>query len=277
MSSAPNLSSLQQIAASIQLWSLFKACILVLIGFFLAKSVSKWTVTTKLLKNKLNPHQRMLLKRTIFYVIFILFFLSALQHMGFSLSILLGATGFLTLAVGFASQTSVSNLISGLFLIIEKPFVVGDWIQIDSLKGQIISLDALSIKLCTSQNTLVRIPNETLIKSNMINLSRFPLRRFDLEIGVSYEENLEKVKKVLLQVAENNTFCLKEKPPVIYFLSFGDSAINLQFFTWATQDNFDDLRNTIPFDVKIAFDKEKIDIPFPTRTLFVKNKLSENT
>lgn len=275
MTAASSTPTINQIVATIHVVSLLKAVFLIVLGFVLASRVSKWSA--KLLRKHINSHQKMLVRRIIFYVIFILFLLSALQHLGFSLSILLGATGFLTVAIGFAAQTSVSNLISGLFLIVEKPFVVGDAIKLDSLTGEILSIDAMSIKLRTYQNTMVRIPNETLIKSNFINLSRFPIRRYDLQIGVGYSENLERVKQILLTIANDNTVCLKDPVAIVYFSSFGDSAINLQFSTWATQANYVTLQNTIPYEVKIAFEKEHIDMPYPIRTVIIENSNGATT
>jgi len=106
------------------------------------------------------------------------------------MGLLLGAAGILTVAPGFASQTSASNLVSGLFMIAEHPFGVGDTIRLGSIAGEVPSIDLLSVNLRTPDNLYVRIPNETMIKSEITNLTRFPIRRLDLEIGVAYKENL---------------------------------------------------------------------------------------
>ncbi|MFN9975907.1 MAG: mechanosensitive ion channel family protein, partial [Phycisphaerae bacterium] len=113
----------------------------------------------------------------------------ALDSLGFDLKVLLGAAGILTVAVGFAAQTSASNLISGLFLMFERPFVVGNSIVIGDLRGEVVAIDMLSTKIRTFTNMMVRIPNETLVKSNIVNLSYFPIRRVDLEVGVAYSSD----------------------------------------------------------------------------------------
>jgi small-conductance mechanosensitive channel len=119
------------------------------------------------------------------------------------------------------------------------------------------------VKLRTFDNLFVRIPNETLIKSQVTTLTRFPIRRLDLSLGVAYKENVERVRQVLMAVAERNPLCMDEPQPLFIFLGFGDSALTLQFSVWATRQNFLALRNSITAEIKAAFDEAGIEIPFP--------------
>ncbi len=215
-----------------------------------------------------DAQRTMILKRVSFYGVAGLFAASALTELGFELGVLLGAAGILTVAIGFASQTSASNVISGLFLLGERPFSVGDVIRVNGTTGEVLSVDLLSVKLRTFDNLFVRIPNETMIKSEVTNLRRFPIRRVDLQVGVAYKEDLRKVREVLLEVADRNPLCLEEPAPLIIFQGYGDSSINHQFSVWAATDNFLELRNSIPLEIKEAFDEHDIEIPFPHRTLY---------
>jgi len=215
-----------------------------------------------------DAQRTMILRRVSFYTVAGLFAASALMELGFDLGVLLGAAGILTVAIGFASQTSASNVISGLFLLGERPFSVGDVIRVNGTTGEVLSVDLLSVKLRTFDNLFVRIPNETMIKTEVTNLRRFPIRRFDLMVGVAYKEDLDRVREVLLDVADRNPLCLEEPAPVIIFQGYADSAINHQFSVWAKTDNYLDLRNSIPMEVKEAFDEAGIEIPFPHRTLY---------
>jgi len=242
------------------------AALLVCVGFLLSGALAR--AAYKMMIQHLSPHQSTLFKRLIYWVILGLFLASALRHLGFSLSVLLGAAGILTVAIGFASQTSASNLISGLFLVAEKPFQLGDMITVGNTTGEVLSIDLLSVKLRTFDNLFVRIPNESLIKTEMTNLTRFPIRRFDLQIGVAYRENIDHVRRVLRTVAEKNPLCLDEPEPLFLFTGFGDSSLNIQFSVWAKRENFRDLRNAIQEQIKLAFDEEGIEIPFPHRTLY---------
>lgn len=245
--------------------SLVEATVKVVVGLILARVTSRGV--PRLFK-QLDANQEILLERGIYYGILALFIASALQDLGFNLGILLGAAGILTVAIGFASQTSASNVISGLFLLGEKPFKVGDMILIDGTRGEVVSIDLLSVKLRTFDNLFVRIPNETVIKSEVTNIKRYPIRRYDMQVGVAYKEDMNKVRKVLLEVADRNPMCLEEPKPLIMFQGFEDSAQALQFSVWVRTENFLEFRGTIATEVKAAFDEAGIEIPFPHRSLY---------
>lgn len=241
------------------------AIILVVAGFIVAKLVS--LALTRATHTRLDSHHSMMVKRGSYYLILVLFLITALHQLGFNLSVLLGAAGILSVAVGFASQTSASNIISGLFLITERPFTVGDVIRVGSTSGEVIAIDLLSVKLRTFDNLFVRIPNETLIKSEVTNMTRFPIRRLDLTLGVAYKEDIKKVREVLERVAEENPLCLEEPKPLFIFNGFGESQLDLQFSVWAKRENFLELKNSIQIEIKEAFDANDIEIPFPQRSL----------
>ncbi len=250
-----------------QVSHMLKAAILLLAGFIVASMASRAVV--RFFSNNFSQHHIVLFKRLVYWLILALFVASALKQLGFSLSVLLGAAGVLSVAIGFASQTSASNLISGLFLIGEQPFQLGDTIKVGNTTGEVLSIDLLSVKLRTFDNLFVRIPNETLIKTEVTNLTRFPIRRFDLLLGVAYKEQIARVRKVLMEVADKNPLCLDEPGPMFLFLGFGDSALNIQFSVWSKRENFRDLRNSLQEEVKLAFEHAGIEIPYPHRSIIV--------
>jgi len=230
--------------------------------FFIATFAGKAT------RKKLTPQGNMLLRKGIFYTGSICIIIAILYQLGFKMTALLGAAGIAGIAIGFASQTSVSNIISGIFLISEQPFQVGDLIKVGDTSGVVLSIDLLSIKLRTFDNQLVRIPNESLIKNQLNNITRFPVRRLDIELGVAYKENVQHVKNVLSEIAQKNTYCLDEPEPLILFKNFGDSALEFLFAVWCVKADYLRLRQTIMQDIKERFDAEEIEIPFPHRTLY---------
>jgi len=246
--------------------NLIQAALILVGGFLIGRILAN--LVGRIPSTHLDRHMGLILRRVIFYGILLLAFTSALHQMGFKLGVLLGAAGIISVAIGFASQTSASNLISGLFLVWERPFSVGDTIRVGTTVGEVVSIDLLSVKLRTFDNLFVRLPNETLIKTEMTNLSRFPIRRLDLQIGVAYKEDIKRVRKVLDEVATANPLCLEEPKPQFLFLGFGDSALNLQFNVWAQRENFLEMRNSLQIEIKEAFDREGIEIPFPHRTLY---------
>ncbi|HEX9583746.1 MAG TPA: mechanosensitive ion channel family protein [Gammaproteobacteria bacterium] len=249
-----------------RLMSFARAFVLVGVGLVLARIAA--VVTTKVTGSHLDAHVGMLARRVVYYLVLVLFLVSALRELGFNLGVLLGAAGILSVAVGFASQTSASNLISGLFLLGERPFAVGDVITVGNTTGEVMSVDLLSVKIRTFDNRFVRIPNETMIKSEVTTLTRFPIRRYDVQLGIAYKEDIARAREVLMTVADRNPLCLEEPKPLFIFLGFGDSALNFQFSVWAARENFLDVRNSIQEEIKLAFDDAGIEIPFPHRTLY---------
>jgi small-conductance mechanosensitive channel len=239
---------------------------LIIVGFPVVLSLAALAART--MKKRLTPQANMLIRKGIIYFGTLVIFIGVLNQSGFKLTALLGAAGIVGIAIGFASQTSVSNIISGLFLISEKPFAVGDIIQVGTTKGIILSIDLLSVKLRTFDNHLIRIPNETLIKNEVRNITRFPIRRLDLHIGVAYKEDVNKIREVLLDIAEKNPFCLDEPEPAVRFENFGDSSLEFLFAVWCVREDYLKLKNKIMREIKGRFDAEGIEIPFPHRTFY---------
>jgi small-conductance mechanosensitive channel len=260
------LEQVQEWIALETLLTIGRAAILLVLGLMLASLAGR--LTARSLQARLTRHLLQLAQRIAFYSILGIFIAAALNELGFSIAVIMGAAGVLTVAIAFAAQTTASNLISGLFLIGESSFEVGDVIKIGDTIGEVLSIDALSVKLRTYDNLFVRIPNETLIKSEVTTLSRFPIRRLDLKLGVAYKEDIGQVKDVLMAVADANTLCLDEPAPLFIFTGFGDSALEIQFSVWAKRENFVQLRNGITAEIKKAFDAANIEIPFPHHSIY---------
>ncbi len=246
--------------------SIVEALVYFLVGLILARMASRGVEQWS--RNRFDKHQQLLMARIATYLVLLVFIVMGLNAIGFNLGVLIGAAGILSVAIGFASQTSASNIISGLFLVAERPFSVGDLIRVETTTGEVLSIDLLSVKLRTFDNLFVRIPNETLIKSEVTTLTRFPIRRIDLAIGVAYKEDIKAVRKVLERVAAANPLCLDEPKPIFVFLGFGESSLDMQFSVWVKREKFIDLKNSIHEEIKEAFDAEGIEIPFPHRSLY---------
>lgn len=247
--------------SAITLFSMTKALLIMIAGWLIANAAERFFKKSAALK--ITPHSMAMYSRLIFYGLIGLFFVTAIDQLGFDITVLLGAAGIFTVAIGFASQTSASNLISGLFLLGEKPFQVGDVLRVGSDSGEVISIDLLSVKLRTFDNLFVRIPNESLIKSTVINVTKFPIRRIDLTVGVAYKENLESVTQLLLTLADNELRVLEEPQPFCIATNFGTSSMDLQLSVWCRREIFRDLKSDLIKQVKATFDEQGIEIPFP--------------
>jgi small-conductance mechanosensitive channel len=243
-----------------------QATLLVLVGMPLIFILSRWVRAG--ISKRYSPQQGLIAGKLVFYPGILMLAVTVLHQLDFSLTPLLGAAGIVGIALGFASQTSVSNIISGFFLIAEKPFEVGDMVQVGSTLGIVLSIDTLSVKLRTFDNRFVRIPNETIIKSEVINVTRFPIRRLDLDVGVAYKEKIGRVREVLLDVVARNPRALMEPAPMVMFDSYGDSALQLKLRVWAIKTNIIALKNALLEEIKDRFDEEGIEIPFPHRSIY---------
>ena len=257
-------STLAQLFTIEQFYGWIRAIVILALGIALAIFLRR-----KLRFKQLKPQHLLVLQRGASYLVLVLTLAAALRELGVDLGVLLGAAGILTVAVGFAAQTSVSNLISGLFLMGERPFVVGDVVTVGSVTGEVLSIDLMSVKIRAFDNVQVRVPNETMLKSNVTTITKYPIRRVDMKMGVGYRSDLEQVRDLLMDIADRNPHCMTEPEPLFIFLSYGDNALEFQFSVWGASENFLTLRNGLYFEIKDAFDREGIEIPFPQRTLTV--------
>lgn len=252
------------------------AVILCVLGFVIARLISNTFIRT--IGARFNPHQRLVWRRGIFYFIFLFFVIASLKEAGFKLSVFLGAAGILTVALGFASQTSATNLISGLFLIGEGSFEIGDTIQITlirghTIEGEVISIDLLSVKLLTLDNVYIRLPNEQLIRAPVHNLSKYPIRRIPITLAINFHEDILKVREVLLDVAAKYPLVLDEPKPAVTVTAFRESSIELLFAVWSKRENFLQVRDEMQERIRNGFVENQIEIPVP-KMGFVDHPLS---
>lgn len=266
---------MQSILGNIQLGSIFtppvllgaaRVVLILIVGFFLVRLIA--FLVRKLFTHNLSDQSRMILNKGVVYTGGVLVIIAVLSDLGVKLSALLGAAGVVGIAVGIASQTSLGNIISGLFLISEKTFEVGDVVTVGTKTGIVYSIDLLSIKLRTFDNLLIRIPNQTIISSELTNVTRFPIRRLDFNIGVAYKENLEVVRDTLIAIAHENPLCLEEPEPLLVFNGFGNSSIDVLLGVWFEKTNYLAVKNSVIMAIKARFDQLGIEIPFPHVTLY---------
>lgn len=239
-----------KILADIEWHTWGTAVVYILLGFIIAAFTS--SSVGRILSKYTSVHYTQIIRRIIYYGIIVISIIMALATLQLNMKIL-GIATVLTLAIGFASQTAVSNIISGLFLVFERPFMVGDYLEFEDVSGELLTIDLLSIKIRTFNNTLVRIPNEVLIKSPFINLTKFPIRRFDITFRANLTEDLDKMRKVLFEVARKNPFLLESPPPQLMFEEFGETAIIFKFAVWIKKTSFYQQKHIVPCDIQQAF------------------------
>ncbi len=222
----------------------------------------------RLLPAKFSMQRKMLINRFVRYTAIVILFLIIISELDIDLTAIFGAAGVIGIVIGVASQTSIGNIVSGFFLVSEKPFELGDLIRIGDKTGTVYSIDLLSIKLKTLDNLLLRIPNQTVISTEVINVTKFPIRRLDIDLSVAYKEDLGRVVEVIKRVVKRNPFCLDEPEPLVVFKEFGDSGINILLGVWFERANFIKVKNSIFMEIKSTFDAEGIEIPFPHVSIY---------
>ncbi|MEM6264510.1 MAG: mechanosensitive ion channel family protein [Bacteroidota bacterium] len=193
----------------------------------------------------------------------------SILHLDQAVTSLLAGAGIVGLALGFAFQDITANFISGVFISIQKPIKIGDWIESNDVYGKVDKVTLRTTRIHTPQGQIVYIPNKEIFQNILKNYS-VNKRRIDLEVGVSYGEDLKKVKKVAVESIEKIDYLLDGKKVKFYYKEFGGSSINFVIQYWVPfNDQPDYLRGLSDgiMNVKSAFDEAGITIPFPIRTL----------
>lgn len=211
---------------------------------------------------KFDNHKKDITIRFIKYTFYTIITVQILGLFGINLSGLWGAAGIAGIAIGFAAQTSVSNLISGLFVITEGSLKIGDLIEVDAIKGRVDSINLLSVRINTLDNQMVRIPNSKIIDSNLKNISYNKVRRITIDVSISYDTDMEKALEILSTAPALCPTVLQDPAPSAWFDGFGDSGINMVLASWYNEDNFLQTKNDLFMAIKKVFDKARIEIPF---------------
>lgn len=255
------MSNLSEYLTPERIAALLRAVVILVLGIVAARIIAGWSAQALARKGK--AQESALAGRFVFYSLMALVITMVLHELGFHLGVLFGAAGVLTVAIGFASQTSASNLVSGIFLIAEKSFFVGDTIQVGDHTGEILSIDLLSVKLRTLDNVLVRVPNEEIIKSRVKNLTHFPIRRSDIAVNVAIDSDLVRARRALNTVAARNPQCLVDPGPEFHVVRFTDSGVELLLSVWGRREGFAGFQSKIRQDLRDAFLEEGIATAVP--------------
>lgn len=190
-------------------------------------------------------------------------FICVVGKLGIPTSSFIALIGSAGVTIGLALQGSLANFAGGVLILILKPFRVGDYIIAGDLEGVVNCIDIFYTKLVTADNRLIVIPNGTLSNSNLVNVTQEPIRRLDLLLDVDYATDLKKAKDVLHRVASENEKVIKENQEITVFVnSLEASSVQLGLRVWVETDQYWALKWELLEDIKNAFDRENISIPF---------------
>ncbi|MDH5366407.1 MAG: mechanosensitive ion channel [Cyclobacteriaceae bacterium] len=257
------------------------ACILLL---YLAKKIKSILIRKIFIRYGIEQGTSKSIGTIVYYFIISLGFFIIIQTVGIDLTGLSVVAGALGVGIGFGLQNITNNFISGIIILFERPIKEGDWIEIGDTTGAVTHISGRSTTVLTNDNISVIVPNSEFINAKVINWSHNDrIVRFNIPIGVSYNEDPEQIKNLLLNVADQHEGILNNPPPVVLFSDFGDSSLIFTLTGWTNSyiDKPKLLKSEINYAIHKIFHDNKIEIPFPQRDIHIKSEsikeLNEDT
>jgi small-conductance mechanosensitive channel len=223
-----------------------------------------------------------LLVRFSKFIIYTIAIIIALDTLGINIVPFIAGAGIAGVAIGFAAKDTMSNLIAGVLLIIDRPFEVGDRIEVWSAPadsatwGDVIDIGLRATKIRTTDNIIIIIPNNEIMLRDIINYTIISEKiRVRINIGIAYDADIKKAKDIILRVTEATEWAADDPPPKVVVRNFGESSVDLQLRVWIQDarkrmDTIDHITD----QVKASFDAEGIEIPYPKRDIFITQKNS---
>ncbi|HAZ23681.1 MAG TPA: mechanosensitive ion channel protein MscS [Algoriphagus sp.] len=253
--------------------------LLTLIFSFIALFViSEWLrrlLVNKILKSyDITTGTRQSIGTMVKYLLILAGIFSILQTNGIDLSAFGVLAGAIGVGIGFGLQNVTNNFISGLIILFEQPIKVGDRIEVGDVTGDVIKISARSTMIVTNDNITIIVPNSQFIDSQVINWSHSDrMVRFNFPVGISYKENPQRVKEILLDVAKKNPGVLNTPETDVLFSDYGDNSINFTLRVWTSEyiNRPNVLKSQLYYEVFKRFGEEGIEIPFPQRDLHLKS------
>lgn len=248
------------------------SCMLLLILFWLIAKISKKLVLKLSRRVSNNVALNKLLETITFILIMSIGFFVALSVLKLDKAVtsLLAGAGVIGLALGFAFQDSANNFISGVFMAARKPFKLGDIITTADEMGVVHEMSLRNTTIHSFQGQEILVPNKEVYQNKLTNYSSLGGRRVDIDVGISYNDDLEKARKVAIESVQKLDFIDKNKEVTLFYSEFGDSSINFTIRFWIDYPDHPDYltaRSEAIITIKKAFDANDISIPFPIRTL----------
>lgn len=250
--------------------SLIGAIIVLFVGVWICRLIRKF-VRRLMITRSVDITIQNFVNELLRWVLYIILFLTVIQKIGVPVSSFLGALAAAGVAIGLALQGSLSNFAGGIMLLILKPFRIGDSIEAKGHTGTVERIGMFYTTLIKFGNERVIIPNGPLFSDNIINYSQNPTRRHNIIVGIGYGSDLKKAKEILYRLAKECPTALQEPPAVVYVEELADSSVNLSLRIWSKSDtkNYLETRFYLIEQIKLTFDKEGIEIPFPQRDVHI--------
>lgn len=238
------------------------AIAILIIGWWAAKIIRR--VFRRILqKRHVEDTVRLFLSDILYILLMTFVFIAALSKIGIQTASLIAAVGAVGFAVALSLRNSVSNFASGVLLVMNHPFAVGDFVELGSTSGTVEKITLLFTILKTSDNQTIAMPNGQVMNNKITNYSDRDTRRMNLVIGIGYESDIKLAKSLLLDIAKADDRILSEPAPMVAVKELADSSVNLLFRVWTQRTDYWQTLYDCNETIKLTFDQHGINIPFP--------------
>jgi small-conductance mechanosensitive channel len=260
--------------STITLWSIVYFAIVTFLLIYTTAKLRRWVVYQLLEKSKIDIGVRVAVGTIIRYVVLTIGLIIIFQTLGLDLSSITIIAGALGIGIGFGLQNITNNFVSGIVILFERPIKVGDRIEVGDISGDVISIKMRATTILTNDNISIIVPNSDFIANTVINWSYTDRNvRFNFPVSVSFKEDPQKIKKILMEVAAENSGVLKEPKPDVLFDEYAESSLKFNLRVWTREYTTRPgvLRSQLYYEVFKKFKENGIEIPFPQRDIHIKS------
>jgi small conductance mechanosensitive channel len=240
--------------------------------FIIGKWAAKIAVTISKSALKKSGQDNMLIQflgNILYTVLLAAVVIAALDQLGVQTTSLLAVLAAAGLAVGLALKDSLANFSSGVMIIIFRPFKDGDYIEAGGTAGTVEHIGIFSTVMRTGDNRKIIVPNSEIFGSTIVNISANPTRRVDLSVGIGYNEDIKKVKQVLLGIMEKDDRIFKDPAASVTLAELADSSINFNVRPWVKSGDYWAVRESLLEAIITTFDEQNISIPYPQQDVHI--------
>ena len=235
--------------------------VIIIAGFWISNKISELLVKI-LKKHNVDHSMHRFLQRSVMILLKIVVTIIALDQIGININSFVTALGAAGITAGLGLQNSIAQFASGVQILFNKPFKSGDYVEVDGVQGKVKEIRFMYTTLITNDNKIVVVPNLNITTKNLINYSDQGTIRLDLVYSIGYDDDIDKAKKVLMNAATSNPHVIKNPKPVVGVSEHGASGVGITLFAWCESKDYWDTYFSIQEDVKKAFDKNGITIPY---------------
>lgn len=240
------------------------ALVILIVGLWIARLITK-SVTKIMHKREVDPTLSKFLSSIVKSLLYVFVIIAAIDKAGIESTSIIAVLGAAGLAVGLALQGSLSNFAAGVMLIIFKPIKVGDFVEAAGVMGIVEEIGIFVTTLNSPDNKTIYVPNSQMGGGTITNYSKKDTRRVDMEFGISYSDNIDKARSIILDILNNDSRILKDPEANIFVGSLGDNSVNFKVRPWVKSEDYWGVYFDVTENIKKKFDENNVSIPFPQR------------